>query len=72
MKQQDKKSELFIANNSYQTRTLEQELQTFELEGRPVEVTKIEVGIFIPESGVLLEWGYTKEEEALRIKKLKQ
>ncbi len=67
MKKQDKKSELFIANNSYQTRTLEQELQTFELEGRPVEVIKIKAdGWFIPESGVLLEWGYTKEEEALR------
>ena len=65
MKQQDKKSQLFIAHNSYQTRTIEQEVDALELEGRKVEVTKIKAdGWLYIEAGVLLEWGYTKEEEA--------
>lgn len=67
MEQQDKKSELFIANNSSQTRTIEQEVDALEFEGRPVEVTKIKAdGWLYPEDGVLLEWGYTKTEKALQ------
>ena len=49
MNQQDKKSEFFIAHNSYHPNTIDQEVQALEFEGRKVEVTEIEeCGIFHP------------------------
>ena len=60
---QNKKSSLFIAHNSYQTRTVEQEVDALEYEGRTVNVIK-EDGDWLCDKGVTIEWSYTEEELA--------
>jgi len=64
MKQQDKKSEMFIAHNSYQTRTVEQEVDALEYEGRTVNVIEEDGSDWLSTKGVTIEWSYTEEELA--------
>ncbi len=60
---QNKKSSLFIGQNSYQTRTVEQEIDALEYEGRTVNVIE-EDGDWLSGKGVTIEWSYTEEELA--------
>lgn len=60
---QNKKSSLFMAHDSYQTATVEQEVQTLEYEGRTVNVIE-EDGHWLGGKGVTIEWSYTEEELA--------
>jgi len=60
---QNKKSSLFIAHVSYQTRSVAQEVDALEYEGRTVNVIE-EDGDWLSPKGVTIEWSYTAEELA--------